>query len=79
MDCTQAEEEDIAEYRKDVTRAFERLERFMVWTVGFGSNQDEGIGVLEMVSWVSPLVYHLTDGWQYAYMHQGVNSKYYHE
>ena len=63
MDCNQAEEEDIAEYRKDVTRAFERLERFMVWTVGFGSNQDEGTSVLEMVSWVDPLVYHLKGGW----------------
>ena len=73
MDCNQVEEEDIAEQRKDVTRAFERLERFMVWTVGFGSNQDEGIGVLEMVSWVDPLVYHLKGGWQQAYMHQGVN------
>ena len=34
MDCTQAEAKDIVEYRKDVARAFERLERFMVWTVG---------------------------------------------
>jgi len=30
MDCNQAEAEDSAEYRKDVARAFERLERFMV-------------------------------------------------
>ena len=53
--CAQAEAEDIVEYRRDAARAFERLEMFMVWTVGFGSNQDEGIGVLEMVSWVEPL------------------------
>ena len=55
----------IVEYRKDidVARAFERLERFMVWTVGFGSNQDDG-SVLEMVSWMDPLVYHLQGGWQ---------------
>ena len=66
MDCTQAEAEDIVEYTKDVAiaRAFERLEMFMVWTVGFGSNQDDGIDVLEMVSWMDPLVYHLQGGWQ---------------
>ena len=64
MDCTQAEAEDIVEYTKDVARAFERLERFMVWTIGFGSNQDEGIDVPEMVIWMDPLVYHLQGGWQ---------------
>ena len=64
MDRNQAEAEDIAEYIKNVARAFERLERFMVWTVGFDNDQDEGIGVLEMVSWVDPLVYHLQGGWQ---------------
>ena len=37
MACTQAEAEDIVEYRKDVARAFERLERFMVWTVGLAA------------------------------------------
>ena len=47
--CAQAEAEDIVEYRRDAARAFERLEMFMVWTVGFGSNQDEG-NLLEMVS-----------------------------
>ena len=58
----EAEAEDIVEYRKDVARAFERLERFMVRTVGFGSSQDEG-SVLEMVSWMNPLVYHPRGGW----------------
>ena len=42
MDCTQAEAEDVVEYTKYVARAFERLEKFMVWTIGFGSNQGEG-------------------------------------
>ena len=37
MDCTQAEAEDIVEYRKDVARALERLERFMVWTGGLAA------------------------------------------
>ena len=51
MDCTQAEAEDTVEYRKDVARAFNGLRGS--WSVGFGSNQDEG-SVLEMVSWMDP-------------------------
>ena len=53
MDCTQAGAEDIVEYRKVVARAFERLERFMVWTVGLAAIGMKAVCWRWLAGWIS--------------------------